>query len=89
MYNFRLDFLICLLGQAYISDTLKSIRCKQLELENRINDLLENSQLYIRQITEAMLDNIVDETQEKMVEYSVKGYQYFKIGLYLNFVKHA
>lgn len=60
-----------------------------MELENIINDLLENSQLYIRQITEAMLDNMVDETQEKMVEYSVKGYQYFKIGLYLNFVKHA
>lgn len=52
-----------------------------MELENRINDLLENSELYIRQITEALLNNIVDETQEKMVEYSINGYQYFKSGL--------
>ena len=45
-----------------------------MELENRINDLFENNPAFITQITEALLDNIVDEIQEKMVEYNVNGY---------------
>lgn len=57
-----------------VLNSLKIIQNKQFELENRINDLLENNTLYTRQITEAMLDSIVDEIQEKMVEYNVNGY---------------
>lgn len=50
------------------------IQSRQTELENRMNELLENNPLYTRQITEALLDNIVDEIQEKLVEYNVNGY---------------
>lgn len=50
------------------------IQSRQTELENRMNELLENNPLYTRQITEALLDNIVDEIQERMVEYNVNGY---------------
>lgn len=57
-----------------VSNTLKLIQSKQSELENRINDLFENNSAFITQITEALLDNIVDEIQEKMVEYNVNGY---------------
>lgn len=57
-----------------VSNTLKLIQSKQSELENRINDLFENNPAFITQITEALLDNIVDEIQEKMVEYNVNGY---------------
>lgn len=50
------------------------VQSRQTELENRMNELLENNPLYTRQITEALLDNIVDEIQERMVEYNVNGY---------------
>lgn len=49
------------------------VQSRQTELENRMNELLDNNQ-YTRQITEALLDNIVDEIQERMVEYNVNGY---------------
>lgn len=39
-----------------------------------MSNLFENNPLYTRQITEALLDNIVDEIQEKLVEYNVNGY---------------
>lgn len=39
-----------------------------------MNELLENNPTFITQITEALLDNIVDEIQEKLVEYNVNGY---------------
>lgn len=57
-----------------VSETLKLIQSKQNELENRVNELLENNPTFITQITEALLDNIVDEIQEKMIEYNVNGY---------------
>ena len=34
----------------------------------------ESITVFIEQITEALLDNIVDEIQEKLVEYNVNGY---------------
>lgn len=39
-----------------------------------MNELLENNPTFITQITEALLDNIVVELQEKMVEYNVNVY---------------
>lgn len=39
-----------------------------------MNELLENNPTFITQITEALLDNIVDEIQEKLVEYNLNGY---------------
>lgn len=43
-----------------------------------MNDLFENNPAFITQIKEALLDNIMDEIQEKMVEYNVNGYVYIK-----------
>lgn len=57
-----------------VLNALKIVQSRQTELENRMNELLENNPLYTRQITEALLDNIVDEIQEKLVEYNVNGY---------------
>lgn len=57
-----------------VLNALNIVQNRQTELENRMNELLENNPLYTRQITEALLDNIVDEIQEKMVEYNVNGY---------------
>lgn len=39
-----------------------------------MNKLFGNNPAFITQITEALLDNIVDEIQKKMVEYNVNGY---------------
>lgn len=49
-----------------VLNALKIVQSRQTELEN--------NPLYTRQITEALLDNIVDEIQEKLVEYNVNGY---------------
>lgn len=57
-----------------VLNALNIIQSRQTELENRMNELLEINPLYTRQITEALLDNIVDEIQERMVEYNVNGY---------------
>ena len=57
-----------------VLNALKIVQTRQTELEYRMNELLENNPLYTRQITEALLDNIVDEIQEKLVEYNVNGY---------------
>ena len=35
---------------------------------------IQNNPTFITKITEALLDNIVDEIQEKLVEYNVNGY---------------
>lgn len=53
---------------------LKNIQSRQTELEYRMSKLFETDSAFITQITEALLDNIVDEIQEKMVEYNVNGY---------------
>lgn len=55
-------------------NALKNIQTRQTELEYRMNNLFENNPVFIEQITEALLDNIVDEIQEKLVEYNVNGY---------------
>ncbi len=57
-----------------VLNALKIVQNRQTELENRMSNLFENNPLYTRQITEALLDNIVDEIQEKLVEYNVNGY---------------
>lgn len=57
-----------------VLNTLNIVQNRQTEIEYRMNELLENNPLYTRQITEALLDNIVDEIQEKLVEYNVNGY---------------
>lgn len=57
-----------------VLNALNNVQNRQTELENRMKGLLENNSAFITQITEALLDNIVDEIQEKMVEYNVNGY---------------
>ena len=57
-----------------VLNSLRIIQSKQNELEKRMNELLENNPTFISLITEALLDNIVDEIQERMVEYNVNGY---------------
>lgn len=57
-----------------VLNALKIVQTRQTELENRMSNLFENNPVFIEQITEALLDNIVDEIQEKMVEYNVNGY---------------
>lgn len=57
-----------------VLNVLRIIQSKQNELESRMNELLENNPTFITQITEALLDNIVVELQEKMVEYNVNVY---------------
>lgn len=57
-----------------VLNALNMIQSRQTEIEYRMNELLENNRAFITQVTEALLDNIVDEIQEKMVEYNVNGY---------------
>ena len=57
-----------------VLNALKMIQSRQTEIEYKMNELLENNRAFITQVTEALLDNIVDEIQEKMVEYNVNGY---------------
>lgn len=57
-----------------VLNALKIVQTRQIELENRMSNLFENNPVFIEQITEALLDNIVDEIQEKLVEYNVNGY---------------
>lgn len=57
-----------------VLNALKNIQTRQTELEYRMNNLFENNPVFIEQITEALLDNMVDEIQEKLVEYNVNGY---------------
>ena len=56
------------------SIVIKDILSRQTELENRMNGLVANYLEFIAKITQALLDNIVGEIQEKMVEYNVNGY---------------
>ena len=57
-----------------VLSALKNIQSRQTELEYRMSKLFETDSAFITQITEALLDNIVDEIQEKLVEYNVNGY---------------
>lgn len=57
-----------------VLNALKMIQSRQTEIEYRMKELLENNRAFITQFTEALLDNILVEIQEKMVEYNVNGY---------------
>ena len=57
-----------------VVDALKIIQRNQDELEDKIMKLQQSGLEYKRQITEALLDNIVEEPQEAMVKYNVNGY---------------
>lgn len=57
-----------------VLNALNIVQNRQTEIEYKMNELLENNRAFITQVTEALLDNIVDEIQEKMVEYNVNGY---------------
>lgn len=76
-----------------VLNALNMIQNRQTEIEYRMNELLENNRAFITQITETLLDNIVDEIQERMVEYNVNGYinllksDYTNIDLGLMFFK--
>lgn len=72
-YVLLLSFKQHRLERNVLSD-LKNIQSRQTELEYRMSKLFETDSAFITQITEALLDNIVDEIQEKMVEYNVNGY---------------
>lgn len=76
-----------------VLNALKIIQNRQTDLEYRMSKLFETDSAFISQITEALLDNIVDEIQERMVEYNVNGYinllksDYTNIDLGLMFFK--
>lgn len=76
-----------------VLNALKIIQNRQTDLEYRMSKLFETDSAFISQITEALLDNIVDEIQERMVEYNVNGYinllksDYINIDLGLMFFK--
>lgn len=57
-----------------VLNALNIVQNRQTEIEYKMNELLENNRAFITQVTEDLLDNIVDEIQEKMVEYNVNGY---------------
>ena len=57
-----------------VLNALNIVQNRQTEIEYKMNELLENNRAFITQVTEPLLDNIVDEIQEKMVEYNVNGY---------------
>ena len=57
-----------------VLNALNIIQSRQTELEYKMSNLFENNPVFVEQITEALLDNIVDEIQEKMIEYNVNGY---------------
>ena len=76
-----------------VLNALNIVQNRQTEIEYKMNELLENNRAFITQVTEALLDNIVDEIQEKLVEYNVNGYinllksDYTNIDLGLMFFK--
>lgn len=77
-----------------VVEALQIIQKRQDEIEDQIRDLQQKDPIYQRQITEVLLDNIVDEPQEKMVRYNVNGYinllksNNTSIDIVLLFLKH-
>lgn len=57
-----------------VVEALQIIQRNQEELEDKIVKLQQNNPKYRRQITEVLLDNIVEEPQEELVKYNVNGY---------------
>ena len=54
--------------------TFAVLHDKQQEIENRLLLLEQNHKEYLSKITEMLLDSIVDELQEKIVNYNINGY---------------
>lgn len=57
-----------------VVEALQIIQNRQEEIESQVKTLQKEHQQYQRKVTEVMLDNIVDEPQEKLVKYNVNGY---------------
>lgn len=57
-----------------VVEALQIIQRNQDELEEKIVTLQQSNLDYQRQITEALLDNIVEEPQVTMVKYNTNGY---------------
>ncbi|MFQ9152569.1 MAG: hypothetical protein ACLR6B_14910 [Blautia sp.] len=57
-----------------VVEALQIVQRNQDELEDKIVKLQQSNLEYQRQITEALLDNIVEEPQETMVQYNANGY---------------
>ena len=53
---------------------MQIVQRNQDELEDKIMKLQQSNLEYQKQITEALLDNIVEEPQEAMVKYNANGY---------------
>lgn len=51
-----------------VVEALQIIQKRQDEIEDQIRDLQQKDPIYQRQITEVLLDNIVDEPQEKWLD---------------------
>lgn len=57
-----------------VVEALQIIQRRQIEIENRLSNIYQDNQEYQKQLTEVMLDNIVNEPQETMVKYNANGY---------------
>lgn len=57
-----------------VVEALQIVQRNQDELEDKIMKLQQSNLEYQKQITEALLDNIVEEPQEAMVKYNANGY---------------
>lgn len=60
--------------ESNVVEALQIIQRNQNGLEDKVRKLQQNNLNYQRQITEALLDNIVEEPQETMVKYNANGY---------------
>lgn len=60
--------------ESNVVEALQIIQRNQNGLEDKVRKLQQNNLKYQRQITEALLDNIVEEPQEAMVKYNANGY---------------
>lgn len=57
-----------------VNITFEKLRDKQDEIEGRLLELENGQQKYLSNITEMLLDQIVDEIQEQKVDLNVNGY---------------
>lgn len=57
-----------------INRTFAKFNVRQHEIEEKILDLEKNQWQYLNNITEMLLDQIVDEIQERKIDYNLNGY---------------
>ena len=57
-----------------VNSVLLALLKRQDELEVRIGELQKTNPECLRNVTEALLDNTIDEIQEKKIEYNINGY---------------